>query len=263
MKKVYNSILILDLPTESKNMPASSKSQQKFFGLVKAVQRGDVPASKVTSNVRQAAKDTSPEDVADMASTNVKGLPDKVKVPHEENEGINFYEIVSRYNEYGNILKREHTLSELGQQLADIAEYAEHTLTNEMDDWFDKHTISRNIKEMRGYAKEFLKIAQEADSYNQRMTALYDDMGRVLERYFDIMDSHQQAPEDTSSGIKSIPQQNVPVQDSVQNNIESSQPNMADRVITLARHRLRGENLAKFDTLNRPLQEKVAWKIVK
>ncbi len=249
-------------------MPASSKSQQKFFGLVKAVQRGDVPASKVTSNVRQAAKETSPEDVADMASTNVKGLPDKVKVSHDDtNEGINFYEIVSRYNEYGGLLKQEHTLSELGQQLADIAEYAEYTLTNEMEDWFDKHTISRNIKEMRGYAKEFLKIANEADSYNQRMTALYDDMGRVLERYFDIMDSHQPENEpdqpEEDSGINSLPQQNIPVQDSMKVASTDTQPGMTDRVISLARHRLRGENLAKFDTLDRPLQEKVAWKIVK
>jgi hypothetical protein len=171
-------------------MPASSKAQQRFFGLVKAVQNGEVPASKVTSNVRDAAADTSPEDAEEFASTNTKGLPDKVSMPSKKDEGVNFYEIVGRYNEYGKFLKRDQKLSELGQQLADIAEYAEYTLTNEMEDWFDKHTISRNIKEMRGYAKEFQKIAQEADSYDQRMTALYDDMGRVLERYFDIMDAH-------------------------------------------------------------------------
>jgi hypothetical protein len=192
---------------------AVSKAQQRFFGLVRAVQKGDVPANKVTSNVRQAAKDTSPEDVEDIASKDTTGLPEKSpnspvaddsdsdkskKVDdsmimnddiQQEEQGINFYEIVAKYNEYGTILKNKHTLSELGQQLADIAEYAEHTLTNEMDDWFDKHTVARNIKEMRSYAKEFQKIAMEADSHNMRMKALYDDMGRVLERYFDIMDS--------------------------------------------------------------------------
>ena len=38
-------------------MPATSKAQQRLMGLVKAVQAGDVPKSKVTKKIRQMAKD--------------------------------------------------------------------------------------------------------------------------------------------------------------------------------------------------------------
>ena len=36
-------------------MPAVSKQQQKFMGLVLAYKRGEVPASKVSKNVKQVA----------------------------------------------------------------------------------------------------------------------------------------------------------------------------------------------------------------
>ena len=37
-------------------MPAVSKQQRKFMGLVHAVQKGEVPASKVSKSARDAAK---------------------------------------------------------------------------------------------------------------------------------------------------------------------------------------------------------------
>jgi hypothetical protein len=55
---------------------AKSKSQQKFFGMVHAAQKGDKPASK---EVAKVAKDMGKKDAEDFASTKHKGLPDKVK----------------------------------------------------------------------------------------------------------------------------------------------------------------------------------------
>lgn len=170
-------------------MPASSKAQKQLFGLVRAVQKGEVPPQKVTSNVRQMAKDASPTDVDDMADTSVHGLPDKVQMPKKEGS-MNFFDIVSKYNEYGKHLKRDRSLSELAKQVSDIAEYAEITLTNEAGEWFDGATIQRNLKELKNYAKQFSKLAMEGDQQNQRMQALFDDMGRVLERYFEIYDEN-------------------------------------------------------------------------
>lgn len=112
-------------------------------------------------------------------------------------EAENFLEQIAQYNKFGKILRRE-SLKEVGQQLARIAEMAEVAVTNEADDWFDAHTLKRNFKEVRAYAGEFLKLAEEADTINQRMTAFYDDMGRILERYFEIpdVDDGLMAPED-------------------------------------------------------------------
>jgi len=57
-------------------MPASSKSQQRFFGVVKAMQKGDLPK---TGKAGKIAKQMSKKDVDKYASTKHKGKPEKVK----------------------------------------------------------------------------------------------------------------------------------------------------------------------------------------
>ena len=54
-----------------------SKSQQKFFGMVRAVQKYHMPApSKAVADV---AKSISPKEAKKFAKTKTKGLPEKVK----------------------------------------------------------------------------------------------------------------------------------------------------------------------------------------
>ena len=57
-------------------MPAKSKAQQRFFGVVKAMQSGDIPKKGAAG---KAAKDMSDKEVDKYASTKHKGLPMKVK----------------------------------------------------------------------------------------------------------------------------------------------------------------------------------------
>ncbi len=60
-------------------MPASSKAQQRLMGLVKAVQAGDVPKSKVSKVIKKMANKMKEKDVDKYASTKHKGLPNKVQ----------------------------------------------------------------------------------------------------------------------------------------------------------------------------------------
>ena len=60
-------------------MPAKSKQQQKFMGIVRAIQKGEVPASKFSKKARDVAKKMGEKDVEKYASTKHKGLPKKVK----------------------------------------------------------------------------------------------------------------------------------------------------------------------------------------
>ena len=60
-------------------MPSVSKQQQKFFGLVRALQKGDVSPSSVSKKARDAAKDMKKSDVKKYAATKHKGLPRKVR----------------------------------------------------------------------------------------------------------------------------------------------------------------------------------------
>ena len=57
-------------------MPASSKAQQRFFGVVKSMQKGDKPKKGEAGKI---AKQMSKKDVDKYASTKHKGKPEKVK----------------------------------------------------------------------------------------------------------------------------------------------------------------------------------------
>ena len=57
-------------------MPAVSKAQQKFMGMVHAAQKGEM---KPTGAVKKAAKSMTKKAATDFASTKHKGLPKKVE----------------------------------------------------------------------------------------------------------------------------------------------------------------------------------------
>ena len=62
-------------------MPAVSKKQQKFFGIVRSVQKGE--QSPTTPEVAKAAADMKKGDVKKFASTKHKGLPEKKKIEED------------------------------------------------------------------------------------------------------------------------------------------------------------------------------------
>jgi len=59
-------------------MPAVSKAQQRFMGMVHAVKKGEMAAP--SSEVAQAAASMKKKDAKDFASTKHKGLPEKKKL---------------------------------------------------------------------------------------------------------------------------------------------------------------------------------------
>ena len=59
-------------------MPAVSKAQQRFFGMVRATQKGKMASP--SAEVSKAASSMSKSDVKKFAKTKHKGLPNKVEV---------------------------------------------------------------------------------------------------------------------------------------------------------------------------------------
>ncbi len=68
-------------------MPSVSKAQQRFMGLVHAYKKGEVPASKVSKAVKDAAKSMKKKSTKKMASTKHKGLPNKVRSENMNEDG--------------------------------------------------------------------------------------------------------------------------------------------------------------------------------
>jgi hypothetical protein len=78
-------------------MPAQSKQQQKFMGMVHALQKGDMKPSDASASLKKVAQSMKKSDAKDFASTKHKGLPKKVK-----------QEILNKLKEYANKMGTDH-----------------------------------------------------------------------------------------------------------------------------------------------------------
>ena len=108
---------------------------------------------------------------------------------------VNKFEViegVSNYGMLGTKLYNENNLVDIAENLIKIAESAHDHILSETDDWFDKVSINRNMKSLNNMVKEFKKTAIESNQLNQRLTSLYEDMGHVLNRYYDIREEEQE-----------------------------------------------------------------------
>ena len=107
----------------------------------------------------------------------------------EDKPQIDKYKVVEGVKNFGIVGKQlynNNDIVETAKQLAEIAESAHHHILGESDDWFDKVSVNKNMKSLKGSVVEFTKTAKEAQALNQRLTALYEDIGHVLNRYYEI-----------------------------------------------------------------------------
>ena len=95
-------------------------------------------------------------------------------------------EAIKSYSRVGKQLYNNNGILDAAKQLAQMAESAQNHVLSETDDWFDAVSVKRNMKELKGLTSHFKKTAVEANSVNQRLSALYEDMGNILNRYYDI-----------------------------------------------------------------------------
>ena len=99
-----------------------------------------------------------------------------------------FLEIISTYNQHREGMSRKSDIMQIAETLGGIADAAQEYTLREGGDWFDRVTIKRNMNELKKLQSSFEKEAVEAQSQQQRLEALYEDMGHVLQRYFEIAD---------------------------------------------------------------------------
>lgn len=97
-----------------------------------------------------------------------------------------FLEIISTYGQHRENMNRKSDIRQVAETLGAIADAAQEYTLREGGDWFDRVTIKRNMKELKSLQEKFEKEAIEAKSQEQRLEALYEDMGHVLGRYFEI-----------------------------------------------------------------------------
>ena len=107
----------------------------------------------------------------------------------DENPKVDKFQVteaVRNYARVGKQLRVNGNIMEAAKQLAEMADNAQNHVLSETSDWFDGVSVKRNMKELKGLTGQFKKTAVEANATNQRLSALYEDMGNILNRYYDI-----------------------------------------------------------------------------
>ena len=111
-----------------------------------------------------------------------------------------FVKEVSGFNSFGKQIYREGNLKDLAERLSRLAMTAKQHTIQETEDWFDKITVNRNMKELTSLSNQFRKVATESQGLQERMGGLYEDMGHILGRYYEIHEPEHEEDEVSSEG---------------------------------------------------------------
>jgi hypothetical protein len=103
-----------------------------------------------------------------------------------------FLEIISTFGAFRESIIRKSDIRTTAETLGAIADAATEYTLHEGGDWFDGITVKRNMKELNTLVDKFQKEAKIAKAQEQRLEALYEDMGNILQRYYEIADIPQE-----------------------------------------------------------------------
>jgi hypothetical protein len=132
----------------------------------------------------------------------MKKMKDILKEVFEDTPKIDKHQVVEGVRNFGVVGKQlynNNNIVEIAKQISEVAEAAHNHILGEQDDWFDKISVNKNMKTLKGSVVEFQKTAKEAQALNQRLTGLYEDIGHVLNRYYDIDEAHVYGHDDEDS----------------------------------------------------------------
>jgi hypothetical protein len=103
-------------------VPAKSKAQQRFMGMVHAYKKGELKGSEASQAIKDAAKGMKKKSAKDYASTKHKGLPKKVK--NEIDFGKKLQKNVDKYNKRAKkskaSMKKHADISALRKELSKL-----------------------------------------------------------------------------------------------------------------------------------------------
>ena len=151
-----------------------------------------VQAERKATNVSKGYNDIRKTNLNEVKIVNGKfNLKESLngdKRPLSNEVKKHFLEIISTYATFQEQMKRASDLTEVANTLGGIVEAARELTLRETADWFDGVTVKRNMSELDKMDKSFQKFAVEARAMDERLHSLYEDMGHILSRYYEIAD---------------------------------------------------------------------------
>jgi hypothetical protein len=117
---------------------------------------------------------------------NEKYLGEDQPLKMQKEDKRSFLKSVANFHQIGEMISTSAQLKEITETLGNIVKQAEALTIQETEHWFDNVTTSRHMKQMNEAFKVFEKTANEMNSLQQRLESAYDDMGMVLNRYYNV-----------------------------------------------------------------------------
>jgi len=151
----------------SKKIKLKDLLKENFTGTMMG---GVVSRSPFTNNTSLSNIVKEKYGDVDGESVDVKGLTNEI----------------AQFNKIGEAIFGKSNITQISEKLSWIAGQAKSHTLQETEDWFDKITVNRNMKELTGLSKQFSKISSESESLQQRLGALYEDMGNIIGRYYEV-----------------------------------------------------------------------------
>ena len=109
-------------------------------------------------------------------------------------EKKNMVETIKSYNEYRKGLKTD-SVYETAQKIMEAVNLAERYALKECGDWMEAKMVERDMKEIKRDAAKMYEEAQKMKAIEKQLEMLYEEVGRRLERYFEIADQVNEAPQ--------------------------------------------------------------------
>jgi hypothetical protein len=165
-------------------MPAVSKAQQRFMGMVHAAQKGDM--ENPSPEVQKAADSMSDKDAKDFASTSHKGLPNKKENMITRNRLKEIVkEVMVEEEEYQTFFKK--ALEKAGKGINDMSDDEKKAFFNKIDAaWNGKSEKNENINEYdewkntRIQAKNIFRMLKQ--KYNNNISKMKDGLEDILKQ---------------------------------------------------------------------------------
>lgn len=109
-------------------------------------------------------------------------------------EKKNMVEAIKSYNEYRKGLKAD-CVYETAQKIMEAVNLAERYALKECGDWMEAKMVERDMKEIKRDTAKMYEEAQKIKAIEKQLEMLYEEVGRRLERYFEIADPISEAPQ--------------------------------------------------------------------
>ena len=109
-------------------------------------------------------------------------------------EKKNMVETIKAYNEYRKGLKADGVYA-TAHKIMEAVNLAERYALKECGDWMEAKMVERDMKEIKRDAAKMYEEAQKMKAIEKQLEMLYEEVGRRLERYFEIADTVQTTPE--------------------------------------------------------------------